>query len=200
MPNVGGKKFPYTEEGVRSAQEYSGQMGAPMEETAFYKKTKNSSPYKLQGHTLPGINQRSALRDKPPFSKYGEMSTAPTFDKPTSTKKQKPTIAGNVKAFLTGLKSDIKKIGTSIKKSKIGKTVSKTHKKLQSMPDPKVKIGKIHKKLQSAPDPFSKKGIVTKVHQKLQSIKPPKIKITPPKASKKLTFRERMRKRQMGLH
>jgi len=69
MPTVGTKKFDYTDEGMAAAKQYATETGMDIEheegyeetgQTAMYKKIQNtgSSPYKMRGHTLPGIKQK----------------------------------------------------------------------------------------------------------------------------------------------
>ena len=56
MPTVGTKKFDYTDEGMAAAEQYATETG----ETAMYKKIQKTggSPYRMKGHTLPGIKQK----------------------------------------------------------------------------------------------------------------------------------------------
>ena len=69
MPTVGTKKFDYTDEGMIAAEQYAAETGMDIkyEETdegaggtMMYKKIQKtgSSPYKMKGHTLPGIKQK----------------------------------------------------------------------------------------------------------------------------------------------
>ena len=69
MPTVGTKKFGYTPEEIAAAEQYSAETGIDIEyeeagegtgSTMMYKKIKKTgtSPYKMRGHTLPGIKQK----------------------------------------------------------------------------------------------------------------------------------------------
>ena len=64
MPTVGTAKFDYTDKGMAAAEQYATETGMDIEyeetgETAMYKKIQKTggSPYKMKGHTLPGIKQ-----------------------------------------------------------------------------------------------------------------------------------------------
>jgi hypothetical protein len=69
MPTVGTAKFDYTDEGMAAAERYAAETGMDIEyeegyegasDTMMYKKIKKTggTPYKMKGHTLPGIKQR----------------------------------------------------------------------------------------------------------------------------------------------
>ena len=70
MPTVGERKFGYKPEDITAAEQYATETGTDIEygegyeetgETAMYKKIQKtgSSPYRMKGHTLPGIKQTS---------------------------------------------------------------------------------------------------------------------------------------------
>ena len=69
MPTVGGKTFGYKPEDIAAAEQYAAETGMDIEYeegyeetggTAMYKKIQKTggSPYKMKGHTLPGIKQK----------------------------------------------------------------------------------------------------------------------------------------------
>ena len=64
MPTVGKRKFGYKPEDISAAEQYATETGMDIEYeetggTAMYKKIQKtgSSPYRMKGHTLPGIKQ-----------------------------------------------------------------------------------------------------------------------------------------------